>query len=50
MLLKISTNVVKSRILNRLQDPACRFYHNFPETTFHLLSACPMLAVTEYLK
>ena len=50
LLNSISTNAVKSSILNYPQDPSCRLCHCFPEKTFHLLSACLMLAETEHLK
>ena len=46
----LSTNAFKSSILNYPQDPSCQLCHSFLETTFHLLSACPMLSTTEYFK
>ena len=36
--------------LSYSQDSSCRMCHSTSETIFHLLSACPILAATEYLK
>ena len=33
-----------------MQDSSCRMFHSAYETIFHLLTACPVLAATEYLK
>ena len=43
----LSTNAY---ILNCPQDPFGWLCHRFSETTFDELSACPMLAASEYLK
>ena len=45
----LSTNAFKVNILSYSQDPSCRVCHTAPETIHHLLSACSMLAATEYL-
>ena len=39
-----------ANLLNCTEDPSCRLCQSADETIYHLLTACPALAATEYLK
>ena len=46
----IRTKAYNAKVLNCAEDPTCRLCHSSDETIYHLLSACPAVVVTEYLK
>lgn len=46
----LSTKAFRTNVLSTSQDPTYRICHSSSETTYHWLSACRMLAATEYLK
>lgn len=46
----ISTNYIKNKIMGQNINPKCRHCKASDETVRHIISACPILAKTEYLE
>ena len=46
----LQTKYYATKILNTETDNKCRLCQQFDETTDHIISACPILAIEQYIK
>jgi prephenate dehydrogenase len=46
----LQTKNYATKILNTETDSKCRLCHQFDETIDHIILACPILAIEEYIK